>query len=184
MSYGELTPKMRKVLRAHAKGKVVYALGSGSGEEEGTLLARAGASFVCLVDKAGRGVEGECTPRMWTALLTQQCRGERCTLYFHEFLDRVTMGQVLQPDVVFVKWPQTTHLPGFVELLSLAPVVIYIGRNDGITACGPPQMWMHFRKRELLDVVRGGRNDMLVYGGPAPWAERPRCREEANTFST
>ncbi len=184
MSYGELTPKMRKVLRAHAKGKVVYALGSGSGEEEGTLLARAGASFVCLVDKAGRGVEGECTPRTWTSSPTRQCRGERCTLYFSEFLDRVTMGQVLQPDVAFVKWPPTTNLLGFVALLSFAPVVIYIGRNDGVTACGTPLMWTHLRQRELLDVAESGCNDMLVYGGPAPWAERPRCREEANTFST
>ena len=184
MSYGEVTPEMRKVLRAHAKSKVVYALGSGSGEEEGTLLARAGASFVCLVDKAGRGVEGECTPRTWTSSPTRQCRGERCTLYFSEFLDRLRTWQVLPPDVALAKWPQTTHLPGFVELLSLAPVAIYIGRNDGITACGPPLMWTHLRQRELLDVVQGERNDMLVYGGVTVWAERPRCREEANTFST
>jgi len=60
-------------------------------------------------------------------------------------------------------------------------MVVYVGRNDGITACGGVDMWSHLQGRALIQIVEGVHNDMLVYGGDVIKTS-PRCREEEHAL--
>jgi hypothetical protein len=135
-----------------------------------------GATTVHAVDKASRHITPTFTPVDPPGIVD-------CRAYFHEFEAHHT--GTTPPDVAVVKWPQTNRQDGLTRLIARAHTVVYIGRNDGATACGPPDMWRHLRTRTLVDVVEGHRNDMLVYGPthPTGTTHPPRCREERHAYT-
>ncbi len=177
--FGLLEPQQIERIKAIVVGKNVWALGSGPDTQEAWSLLEFGADRVYAVDKAQRSSMRE--PR-FSKLYTggNNWRICDCQSYFTEFVKYAKDENLDEPDVVFVKWPQTNHQAGLVQLIARATVVVYIGVNDGATACGPKDMWSHFRARSLLEVVQGKHNDMMVYGDPCEPAAEPRCREEVN----
>jgi hypothetical protein len=179
--YGYLEKAQAERVTHLVAGKTVWALGSGSSLEEAHRLTALGASTVYAVDKAHRG--GQMTPTFNRARAGKGVVYD-CRAYFVEFEAHVTVAGLPNPDVAFLKWPTVTNPPRLPQLLARAGVVVYVGRNDGVTACGDYRMWEHFRTRTLLEVVEGPRNDMLVYGGEEGYAGTPRCREEHYAFQT
>jgi hypothetical protein len=169
--FGQLEPAQIAVLEDLVRGKTVWALGSGSDLQEAWQLVGLRASTVYAVDKARRTFGPEfrqVRPSLWD-----------CGAYFPEF--SAWARDLPDPDLVFLKWPRESPQAGLIGLLARAPMVIYVGRNDGITACGGVDMWSHLQVRDLLQVVEGVRNDLLVYGGDVIKTS-PRCREEEHAL--
>jgi len=174
--FGRIEPAQAERLRPIIAGRTVWTLGSGPDLHEAWQLISMGATTVHAVDKASRHITPTFTPVDPPGIVD-------CRAYFHEFEAHHT--GTTPPDVAVVKWPQTNRQDGLTRLIARAHTVVYIGRNDGATACGPPDMWRHLRTRTLVDVVEGHRNDMLVYGPPHPTGTThpPRCREERHAYT-
>lgn len=177
--FGLLEPAQISCVKDLVRGKTVWALGSGPDTQEAWQLVSFGASKVYAVDKARKKGIGPSFEKLHTGAL-----GEiwDCGAYFTDF--GKWAKALPDPDVVFLKWPRENNQAGQVALMSRAPVVVYIGRNDGVTACGGPDVWSHLRGRELSQVLEGTHNDLLVYGAggePSP-SPAPRCREEAHAL--
>jgi hypothetical protein len=64
---------------------------------------------------------------------------------------------------IFTKWPANYRLR-WGHLLQPAETIIYVGMNDGITACGDQEFWMQMQHREVKFDVRGIRSNLIVYG--------------------
>lgn len=179
--FGLLETAQVERIKALVEGKVVWALGSGYDTQEAWQLVSFGAAKVYAVDKARKTAFEPSFKRLHTGDL-----GEiwDCGAYFTDFGKWAKDTDLPDPDVVFMKWPRENNQAGLVALMFRAPVVIYVGRNDGVTACGGPDVWEHLRSRELSQVLEGTRNDLLVYGAggePSP-SPAPRCREEAHAL--
>jgi hypothetical protein len=179
--YGFLEGAQAERVATLIAGRTVWALGSGSDMQEAHRLASLGAATVYAVDKAHR--ERLLVPTFERARVDRAAVYD-CRAYFVEFETHVQVTGLPNPDVAFLKWPTAQRHPGLLQLLKRAGTVIYVGRNDGITACGGTLMWEHLRTRTLLEVVEGPRNDMLVYGGGGEYTTIPRCREEHYALRT
>ena len=140
------------VVQEYVKGKVVWDLGAGRLTLAEKLVAL-GASRVFAVEKE----EGLLSPP-WSHVTALWC----C-------IDQAPFPQ--PDDVVFLSWPLNHVLGGLVERLEQAGTIIYLGMNDGVSACGGPDFWTHVVGRELL-VERTTfrherqefRHDLVVYG--------------------
>jgi hypothetical protein len=64
---------------------------------------------------------------------------------------------------IFTKWPANYRLR-WGHLLMPAKTIIYVGLNDGITACGDREFWLQMQHREVKLDVRGIRSNLTVYG--------------------
>lgn len=162
MSYGEITDEMQQVLTPFVDGKTVYDLGAGD-LAHSHLLVRLGAEGVVAVDKAPMP-----TPR----------RAEVSRLQGH-------FGQLPVPehiDVAFLCWPQTYPMPGLLDWLDAADVVVYVGHNFDDSHCGPPELFFYMTWRAVLEEVLGRRNTLLVLGDRLA-EPRPMIAEEAAHFS-
>ena len=162
MSYGEITDEMEEVLAPLVDGKTVYDLGAGD-LAHSHVIARLGAEAVIAVDKV--------------PMRTPRC-SKVSRLHGH-------FGELPVPDhigVAFLGWPQTYPLPGLLNWLDAADVVIYLGHNFGDSYCGSPKLFFYLTRRDLIDEVLGQRNTLLVLGDRL--AEmRPMTCEEAAHFS-
>jgi hypothetical protein len=73
-------------------------------------------------------------------------------------------GRSLEDYIVFfVSWPDV-HKTGIAQLLRNCQILVYVGRNDGINACGDEEFWaeiINFWKP--IGEVKGFRNDMVIY---------------------
>ena len=164
-SWGMVTNKMMASMKPVVEGKIVWALGSGPDDKEAKMLYSLGAGDVTLIDKL-RPVPS------------------RRVIYFRDFYDRISAGHEVFADVAFIKWPVNTAsgADGLSRIAALCSKIIYIGKNDGCTACGDPNLWYLLRRRKLETVVEHEANDMLIYGEYcAP--RNPETREEAMTFT-
>jgi len=178
--FGRIEPAQIERIKALVEGKVVWALGSWYDPQEAWQLVSFGTREVYAVDKARKtAIEPVVFKRLHTGTI-----GEiwDCGAYFTDFGKWAKDTGLPDPDVVFMKWPRESRQAGLVALVARAPIVIYVGRNDGVTACGGPDLWEHLRSRRLLEAVEGAHNDLLVYGGECPRSTEPRCREEEHAF--
>jgi 23S rRNA U2552 (ribose-2'-O)-methylase RlmE/FtsJ len=162
LSYGEITDEMEEVLAPLVEGKTVCDLGAGD-LAHSHVLARLGAEAVIAVDKV-------------------PMRKPRCSevsrLHGH-------FAQLPVPDhidVAFLGWPQTYPLPGLLDWLDAADVVVYLGHNFDDSYCGSPELFFYLTRRALLDEVLGRRNTLLVLGDRLAEV-RPMTCEEAAHFS-
>ena len=167
--YGFISKEMTTALEGLVKGKRVWNLGCGNGGAEPQLLKRLGATVIHAVDKANRN--HILTPTFGTSGVITWC-----DMYYTEF--SAFIGPSSAADVAVIKWPDTGPLTGLVGLLDKCEVVVYIGTNDGFTACGNPSLWRYLATREFITAVENRHNDMIVYGKPVETATAPRCREE------
>ena len=162
LSYGEITDEMEEVLALFVDGKTVYDLGAGD-LAHSHLLARLGADAVIAVDKV--------------PMQKPRCpEVSRLHGHFHQLPvpDHI--------DVAFLSWPQTYPLPGLLDWLDAADVVVYIGHNFDDSYCGSPELYFYMIKRALLDEVLAQQNTMLVLGERLAEA-RLMTSEEAAHFS-
>lgn len=171
--FGEISEGMRVRLKEILQGKEIWALGAGPDLHEAWVLLSLGAKRVWSVDKSQRFL-GSSTNKVQTGSGYEilDFRG-----YFEEFFD-LKRGEDNTQVITFLKWPQTNFTPGLIDLLGLSQTVVYVGKNDGATACGSPQLWGYLSRRELQEEIQSCKNDMLVYGGVSPIEYPPRCREE------
>lgn len=162
MSYGEITDEMEEVLAPLVDGKTVYDLGAGD-LAHSHVLAGLGAARVVAVDKVPMP-----KPRCSEV--------SRLTGHF---------GRLPVPDhidVAFLGWPQTYPLPGLLDWLDVADVVVYLGHNFDDSYCGSPELFFYMTRRSLLREVLSQQNTLLVLGDRL--AEmRPMTSEEAAHFS-
>lgn len=80
-------------------------------------------------------------------------------------------------DVAFLSWPSNYLQPGLVSLLRRARVVVYLGSNVDLTACGHPTLFEYFTSRDLVCHIPRPRNTLLVLGKPLD-TRRPPTGEE------
>jgi hypothetical protein len=162
VSYGEIDQDMRWVLEPLLDGKTVYDLGAGD-LTHSHMLVELGAKAVVAVDKAPMP-----TPRY--PEITRA----------HGHLGEVPIPEHVE--VAFLCWPQTYPMPGLLDWLDAAEVVVYIGHNFDGDHCGQPELFFYMTGRALEDEVVGRRNTMLVLRDHL--AElRPMTPEEAAHFS-
>jgi 23S rRNA U2552 (ribose-2'-O)-methylase RlmE/FtsJ len=162
VSYGEITDEMEEVLAPLVDGKTVYDLGAGD-LAHSHVLAGLGASAVVAVDKA--------------PMPKPRC-AEVSRLQGH--FDRVPVpGHI---EVVFLGWPQTYPLPGLLDWLKAADLVIYLGHNFEDSYCGSPELFFYLTRRALMEEVIGRKNTLLVLGDRLA-ETRPMTDEEAAHFS-
>ena len=175
--YGDITESMQAAIEVRVQNKVVWALGTGGvGRRkkncEVRLLLDLGAKFVYSVDKEMQRSMPEAIP------------GENYLDYrgsYGDFLE-YALERGLGPDVVFTKWPMNTEQRGFSALVGMAPQVIYIGRNDQFTSCGPKSFWKHLFHRELERMEVSPHNTLLAYGALIPFERTPVAEEERAAF--
>ena len=177
--YGDITEIMRVAIEVRVRNKVVWALGTGGvGRRkkncEVRLLLDLGAKFVYSVDKEMQGIAPEAIP------------GQNYLDYRGSYKDffAYALERGLLPDVVFTKWPVNTEQQGFSALVTMAPQVIYIGRNDQGTSCGPKSFWKHLFHRDLERMEVCPHNTLLAYGAVIPFERKPAAEEERAAFDT
>ena len=161
--YGCIPFDWHAELRAYTAGETVWALGTGPTLEEALLVRdRWEALHVHAVDK-------ELTTRQCAQITTH-------TIYFKDATFEID-------GVALVKWP-VTHKTGIEQLLQVARTIIYIGKNDGITACGSKGLWELLRTRRVLLERHHTKNDLIVFGAELGLERRPLTREEAVAIPT
>jgi hypothetical protein len=135
------------MIKSIVAGRVVHDLGAGSGAMA-ELLVELGARKVILVD---HDEDEQRTPK--------GC--ERVTRSFFAFA--ATAPKI---DVAFVSWPPRipAEVAGLPTLCGCAETVIYLGKNTGGTACGSPELFEWFLRREVLHYIPENRNTLIVYG--------------------
>lgn len=162
VSYGEITDEMQEALTPLVDGKTVYDLGAGD-LAHSRVLVSLGAARVVAVDKAPMP-----DPRC-PEVSRLQGHFDQCPVPDHI-------------DVAFLGWPQTYPMPGLLDWLDAADVVVYLGHNFDDSYCGSPELFFYLTRRALLDEVVGRRNTLLVLGERLE-KPRPMTAEEAAHFS-
>jgi len=157
LSFGHLTEEMHRVVESFVRGNQVWDLGAGDMGHARTLL-QLGATEIVAIDKDPRPSEE---------------RIRVTEAYFTE----VTPPNNIQ--VAFVSWPSNHQLPGLLPLLEVSEVVIYLGSNTSMDACGWVDLYEHLTRRELLAHVPYWKNSLIVCGDPLPEGDlRPATPEE------
>ena len=158
--FAHLTPKMRRVLREYAENRLVYDLGAGD-----CKLARQVAKYARSVFAVDPVISG-------------RLRADGNIVYIPWTFDNFMYGVSPPCEVALVSWPTNNNraMQTLLPILAQSAVVIYIGCNTDGTACGTPDLFRYFARRELLAEIPNRRNTMLVLG--APCAGRPLTHEE------
>lgn len=170
--YGALDNAMIKAIQEHVFGREVWNLGYGGSSAEPDLLLKLGAARVFAVDKVKRGPEAGISVRKGA---------HYCDMYYDEFIVMMD-GPSLKADgnrVALLKWPDNGPLTGLTWLLDQCATVIYCGHNVFPTACGNSALWRYLAHRDVLSIIEGEGNDLIIYGNiRKERVTAPRCREE------
>lgn len=159
MPYGAPSVQQLSVVREFVRDRVVHDFGAGDLVLSKMLVAL-GARRVVAVDKEP----------MSGSFAAVECVRAR----FDELLDTLNMVEV-----AFVSWPQNRHDTALLTLLQRAKTCIYLGKNTDGSACGHPELFKHFLKRELLVYKAERRNTLIIYGEGAIDPRKPRGEEMA-----
>lgn len=162
MFISKWTPEMDEAVRPYLYDKTLVDLGAGDCELSIHML-HLGASQVLAVDKDFYGAFDH--PK-----LTK----------IHKYFGQVAEELPARIDVAMISWPwthgsETTHL---IRLLDRARIVFYLGRNDGITACGCPRLFQWTIRRRLLHEIPHQRNTLLILGEPLECPRDPTAEEQ------
>ena len=152
--YGTFPRSFFPIVKQFVDGKTVVDLGSGDGERAEILKHLGGV--VVMVDKEPSSPE----------------------VVRESFKDLGTTIKLLHPDVIHLAWP-SNHDTGVIHLLSMAPVVIYVGKNTDGSACGTPNLFARLRWREVLAYVPRRQNTLIVYGAIRNEPRKGLYHEEA-----
>lgn len=165
ISMGRLDDEQEAVVRNFVAGYNVHDLGAGQ-LGMANRLSDLGAHTVTAVDKDYEGNLDRYTDRRPNVSLV----GET----FEEYAKH---GHFI--DVAFVCWPECYGQDGIVELLNNVRTIIYLGSNFDGSACGHQDMWESLKRKEVLALVPGRWNSLIVYAGQKWVARRPLPEEYA-----
>lgn len=149
MGYWQINDEQRQILQAHVTDRIVEDLGSGDGSLS-VLAMDLGARSVLSIDG-----EDPIDPVYRHGVIPVRATFEAWT--------RAMLVTRSEHHVALVSWPQTCGDFSLNLLLRLFSKVIYLGRNDGGTACGSWLFWEHLMEREVL-VHHSAANALTVYG--------------------
>ncbi len=155
MSY--FSQEQGKVLRPFITGQLVHDLGAGMLLQAHQLLDF-GARQVIAIDKEPYVLQAQRDERM----VPINC-------YLSNYTEKV--------EIVFLGSPTNQYIPGLLDLLEKARIIIYLGKNTDLTACGWPGLFWHFLGREVVAYAPEPANVMVVYGSRAS-TPRPILGEE------
>lgn len=166
-------PELEALLR-QAAPQEVWDLGAGTGEAD-DLFRELGVGRVVAVEKEATLV----------AYLERRAhfrrRGGRKYQILAASFDELAEGKhPSAPDpspgaLAWVSWPVNRNLPGLNVLMASWPgPVMYVGCNDGFTACGHPRLFQVLSGRQILGTAElsGSRQQALLYA-PLPPAGSP-----------
>ena len=161
--YGSLPRQFAVLLDRRIAGRRVMDLGSGDEERSNRLIER-GASAVLCIDK-----QEHLLPYRPASGLSARIAAddpEPLTRVTGYFIDPhvVVAVRAFGPEVAHLAWPVNYATPGLCELLDLVSTVVYIGSNTTGNACGTPELFEYFRRRELRLYRPDPRNTLIVYG--------------------
>lgn len=142
--YGFLTEDMVLEIKSHIQGKEVWDIMAGSLFYSKELLGW-GASRIIAIDKAP---------------MPDAPQGVQC------IQDYVVNIRPTNIEVAFLSWPINHYVPGLCDLLSSAKVVIYLGTNIGMSACGDVDLFYYLWTRSILSHIPHERNSLIIYGNP------------------
>lgn len=165
MSYGQLHPEAQEIVAQLVRDKEVWDLGAGFGDFCRRLL-RLGARKVVAIEKAWK----QHPPDFGT--LNIDVRAE----YFKD-VEPPSEGI----EVAFLSWPFNIRMEGLIELLKASETVIYLGSNAQGNACGYPELFEHFRSREIKAYIPS-LNDTFILYGPAD-LETPRIELKGEEYA-
>lgn len=157
MPYGKLNQKQINCIVPVITNRTVHDLGAGDCVLSQNLLML-GAKEVIAIEKE----DGINKPNV-SGLIHRK-------MYFHEMNEDI--------DVAFLSWP-ANYDTRVVQVLRRANTIIYLGINDGMTACGTPKLFQYFLTRKVIAYIPGEgmlrstrdigactpQNTMIVYGG-------------------
>jgi hypothetical protein len=130
------------VIAEHVRGRRVADYGAGN-LEKAHQLAQLGATEVIAVDEE-RSSRAVTDPRVTVVTTRFQDYEPTCL-------------------VAFVSWP-SNYAMGLHYILTVTPVVIYVGSNVNGNACGYEQMWRGLARREVLAHTLERHDSLIVYG--------------------
>lgn len=163
-SFARLEPGFEDAIKQIVAGRNLVELGGGPGTFASWLVNDGGAESVLVVEKE----VASCQPISRALNLSP-----KVTFYWgyaQDFNRHPILGRK-QWDVAVLSWPpnnRTFDLEA-VKVMSRCALVIFVGLNDGSTACGTEVLWNYLVTRERLHFVRGRHNDLLIYGlNPRP----------------
>ena len=144
MTYGCMSAAQREALRDVVRGREVIDLGCGDLAMAATMIGL-GAARVVAVDKDP--VLVNLAPDK-----IQVVQG-----YFADYDGPV-------PGVAFLSWPGNWPMPGLLDILARAEIVVYLGSNTDGSACGWPDLFKALGGRRLISHVPHRSNTLLIYG--------------------
>lgn len=169
--YGKLTAEQARVLGTVVQDRVVVDIGAGDG-----VLAR---QLVTLGAKKVYAIEKE--PRFYSPSPNVQL--------LMRYLVDVPLQDIVESHgerpVVFLSWPVTHRIPGLLPWLdpANAHTVVYLGCNDGATACGSREFWEAMRRWAYPERAADRYNHLLVYRHKCGrYREREECVHEELTW--
>ena len=172
MSFGRLSEDQEKVLAPFVKDKIVHDLGAGFCDLSLRLL-ELGASRVVAIDKDRMPRLEHLAGRVAQARATfAEAAGFGSPGGFSDEEARRARSLARTIDVAFLSWPRENKVPGLVELLGRARIVVYLGKNTDMSMCGWPGMFLEaLLPRSVLAHAPEQRNTLIVYG---PRSNEPR----------
>lgn len=169
--HGTFPIRFQEVVAPFVRGVTVLDLGAGDGERT-KVLRSLGADRVVAVDKLG--LDESLTPSSGME-------------YIEGYFDSASVQKLarsFEGFVAHVAWPQNCQLPGLVDILRRASVVIYVGCCTGGTFCGNQELFDYLRMRGVLAYEPELRNTLTVYGGILPEARMAVTYEEWAAYSS
>lgn len=136
----------QKMLYPYLLDKTVWDLGCGSGALCAPDIRKTGAAFIVLLDKETIRLRKACGPH-----------SIRSNVYFED------MSAIHPSEVPFISYPQNVNVRGLGAMTRQCDTVVYIGCNDGMTACGDRELWSHLLPMQPVAIHEGLVDTMIVY---------------------
>lgn len=163
--YGTFSDSHRAALRPFVRGREVHDIGAGDGERA-YELSKLGAAKVIAVEPRD-GVR-----------IADGSNVEYVQSYARDYAESRRGKRI---DVLYLAWPTASMfaVAGYVELIKLADIVVYVGCNTQGTACGNADMFAELARREVLVYRPERANTLIVYGEPCEVRLEPYHEEYA-----
>lgn len=145
-----LTPEQWSYLQVACKGHDLVEVGGATGALCKQLLEHGARSAL--------NIEKERLPFVHAPKLTHYCGTVQNFLLERE-------AQELQGRLVVLCWPvnYASFSKAVCTLLQDVAEIIYIGKNDGVTACGTTELWEYLSCREVIQWIFGPVSTVIHY---------------------
>ena len=171
MAFVRFSLRIKRLIAPHIAGETVFDIGAGDFQHS-EALATIAQKVIAIEPNDHWGID---RAKLMHANKRLQIVSAR-------------IGEIVPPDepfVLWLSWPVNYRLRGLIDWFEKAKKIVYLGVNDGITACGGPDLWSHLVTREILVESTVGRNrlsdcqcNLVVYGDRLNEGRILRAEEE------